>query len=175
VHCGRIADEFGFKALYGGAHDAYKLIPMLKAKDAAVLVSIDLGAEPPLKPTEGSETPDAVLAERHDTWVERSQNVKKLLEAGVPVAFTSFGGNLGDYLKNVRKLVASGIDKETALKCMTSGAATILGVSDKVGSIEVGKQANLVLMSGDLADDKSEVQSVFVEGKKVDVKKEAGK
>jgi imidazolonepropionase-like amidohydrolase len=99
--------------------------------------------------------------------------VKKLLEAGVPVAFTTFGGNLSDYLANVRKLIASGIDKQAALKCMTSGAAGILGVSDKIGSIEAGKQANLVLMSGDLADATSKVESIIVEGKAV--KMEAGK
>jgi imidazolonepropionase-like amidohydrolase len=54
---------------------------------------------------------------------------------------------------------------------MTSGAAAILGIGDRVGTIEVGKRANLVLMSGDFAEEKSEVEAVFVGGVKVDVKK----
>lgn len=177
VRSGRIADEFGFKPLYGGAHDAYLVIDMLKAKNAAVLASVEAGAEPPVKDTAGipsDGTPEEILVERHTTWVERSQNIKRLIDAGVPVAFSSFGGNLSDFLKNVRKVIATGVPRDTALKCMTSGAATILGVGDRVGTIEVGKQANLVLMSSDFADEKSEVQSVFVEGKKIDIKKGAG-
>jgi len=178
VRCGKIGDEFGFKPLYGGAHDAYLVIDMLKAKNASVLASVESGSEPPVKDTAGipsDGTPEEVLVERHATWVERSQNIKKLIEAGVPVAFSSFGGNLGDFLKNVRKVIATGVPRDTALKCLTSGGASILGISDKVGTIEVGKQANLVLMSADFADEKSEVQSVFVEGKKIDIKKGAGK
>ncbi len=173
VRCGHIADEFGFKSLYGGAHDAYKQIDMLRARGAAVLVAIDPGAEPPLKPAEGNDTPEEVLAERHQNWVERSQNVKKLIDANIPVAFSSFGGNLGDYLKNVRKAISGGVNRDVALRCMTSSAASILGVGEKVGTIEIGKQANLVIMSGDFADEKSNVETVFVEGKKVDVKKGA--
>jgi imidazolonepropionase-like amidohydrolase len=178
VRCGRLADEFGFKSLYGGAHDAYIVADMLKAKNSAVLAAVEAGAEPPVKATEGipnDSTPEEVLVERHATWVERSQNIKKLIDAGIPVAFSSFGGNLPDFLKNVRKVIATGVSRDTALKCMTSGSATILGIADRVGTIEMGKQANLVLMSGDFADDKSEVQSVFVEGKKIDIKKGAGK
>lgn len=175
VRCGQIADEFGFKPLFGGARDAYKEIDMLKSKGAAVFASVDLGTEPALQPAEGSDTPTEVLAERHATWVERSQNVKKLLEAGIPVAFSTTGTNLSDYLKNVRKVIATGVDRESALKCMTSSAASILGIGDKVGTIEAGKAANLVLMNADFTDANSVVESVLVEGKRTDLKKGAAK
>jgi imidazolonepropionase-like amidohydrolase len=175
VRCSRIADEFGFKPIFCMAHDAYKEIAMLKARGAAVFASIDPGAEPPLTNMEGSDIPTEVLAERHGLWVERSLNIKKLIDAGIPVGFSSSAGNLPDFLKNVRKTIATGVDKETALKCMTSGIAAILGISDRVGTVEAGKQANLVLMSGDIADNSSVVETVLVEGKKIDVKKGSAK
>jgi imidazolonepropionase-like amidohydrolase len=62
-----------------------------------------------------------------------------------------------------------------ALKALTSQSAAILGIADKVGVIEPGKQANFVLFNGDFADEKSEVQSVFVEGKMIAVKKGGAK
>ncbi|HVT12450.1 MAG TPA: amidohydrolase family protein [Fimbriimonadaceae bacterium] len=178
VRCGHLADEFGFKEMVCMARDAYKQIDTLKAHNAAVMASIDLGDEPSVKPPDNptsDSAPPEVLAETHQNWVERSQNVSKLIAAGIPVAFSSTGASLGDFLKNVRKLIAAGVSRQDALKCLTSGAATILGVADKIGTIEAGKQANLVLMTGDFADANSEVDTVFVEGKLIKVKKEAGK
>lgn len=178
VRCGKIADEFGFKEMFSVAHEAYKQVEALKAHNAAVLASVELGDEPSVKPADNPTSdspPSEVLAERHETWVERSQNIRKLIEAGIPVAFSSSGGNLSDFLKNVRKIVALGLPKDAALKCLTSGAASILGISDRVGTIEVGKQANLVLMTYDFADPNSEVDTVFIEGKLIQVKKGAGK
>jgi imidazolonepropionase-like amidohydrolase len=58
---------------------------------------------------------------------------------------------------------------------MTTGSAALLGVGDKVGSIQVGKIANLVIMNGDFADEKSSIQTVFAEGKRIDLKKGGAK
>jgi imidazolonepropionase-like amidohydrolase len=171
VRSGQIADEFGLKSMYAGAHEAFKQIDYLKAKGIPVLASVDVGAEPPMKATAESDTPQAVLDERHQTWVDRSQNIKLLLAAGIPVAFSSAGANLGDYLKNVRKIIAMGVPRDAALRCMTSDAAAILGISDQLGTIELGKRANLVLMNGDFANEATQVETVFVGGTKVDVKK----
>lgn len=168
----QLSNEFKLRPIIGGGRDAYRQIDAIKAQNGAVVASLDFGTEPSVKPQEGPDgTPVPVLEERHDTWVERSTNVKKLIEAGVPVAFSSFGGTLTEYLKNVRRVIGTGVARDTALKCMTSGAATILGIADRTGTIADGKQANLVLMSGDFADEKSEVICVFVEGNKIDVKK----
>jgi len=52
---------------------------------------------------------------------------------------------------------------------MTLGAAEIFGIGDKVGSIEPGKLANLVLMNGDFAVENKAVVSVIVEGKQIAV------
>jgi imidazolonepropionase-like amidohydrolase len=98
-----------------------------------------------------------------------------LAKNGVQFAFSS-GGNPSLYLDNIRKLLNFGIDKDTALKAMTLNAAEILGVKDQVGSIEVGKQANLVLMSDEFTNASSKVTHVWITGKVVlEPKKEAGK
>ena len=72
-------------------------------------------------------------------------------------------------------MIATGLPRDAALRAMTSSPAKILGIDGKTGTVEVGKSANLVLMSGDFADEKSEVQTVFVQGKRTDVKKGGSK
>ena len=168
----RLCDEFGLKVDIVSGKEAYRDIYLIKSKSLPVIVNIDPGFEPSVKvDTSPGSAPQEILNERHDLWVEHTQNVKKLNDAGVTYAFCTGTSSLSDFLANVRKLVTGGLPKEAALKALTSGAATILGVSDQVGTIEVGKRANLVIMSGDFADAKSEVVSVVVDGAKVDVKK----
>lgn len=172
VRAARVADEFGIKLVVVGAREGYKQIDLLKRQSIPVIASLDIGSEPTLKPgTEPDSAPLAIVKERHDNWVKKSQNIKMLIDAGVPVAFTNSATGFDDYLKRVRAVIATGLSRDAALASMTQMPARILGVSDKVGTIEAGKLANLVVMNGDFADAKSEVQSVVVEGKKVDVKK----
>ncbi|MFN8356592.1 MAG: amidohydrolase family protein [Spirosomataceae bacterium] len=63
-----------------------------------------------------------------------------------------------------------GIDKEEALKLITSNPAKILGIDDKVGTLEVGKHATILVCQGDILDMKTSiVEMAFIQGKKVDL------
>ncbi|MFW6006596.1 MAG: amidohydrolase [Bacillota bacterium] len=90
-----------------------------------------------------------------------------LAEAGVKVALMSDhpvipSANLPVY---AALAVKSGMSREEALKAITINAAEILGVADKVGSIEKGKDADLVIFDGDPLDISSEVEHVIINGK----------
>lgn len=175
VRARRMADEFGFRLILNGGKEAYRDIDPLKEGKIPVILSLDVADAPSKKAETGDDaTPQEVVTERYDTWLERSQNPKKLSDAGVPIAF-GLGSGFADYLKGVRQMVTEGLPREAALRAMTSGAAAILGVGDKVGIIGPGKLANLVIMSGDFVDAKSTVQTVIVEGNRVDVKKGGAK
>ena len=61
-----------------------------------------------------------------------------------------------------------GLTKEEALSAITLNAAKILGVDDKTGSIEVGKDANIIITAGDILDMKSStVEQAFIQGRKI--------
>jgi imidazolonepropionase-like amidohydrolase len=177
VRATRIANEFSLKMIVLSGREAYRDIDLLKAKNLSVVVSLDLGIEPSDKIDSTNLNydgpPQAVLDERHDTWVEHSQNIKKLSEAGIPIALSSIGltGGVDDFLESVRKVIATGVPRDVVLKAITSESANVLGIADKVGTIEPGKIANLAIFTGDFDKAKSEVQTVFVEGKRIDVKK----
>ena len=71
---------------------------------------------------------------------------------------------------NAGTAVAYGLDKEQALQALTINAAKILGIDKKTGSIEVGKDANIIISQGDLFDMKSSViTDAFIQGRKIDL------
>lgn len=164
-----LADEFGFRMIVNGATDAYRAIDVLKAHRAPVVLSLEASTEPRRTvSTEPDSTPQRVLDDRYATYQERLLNAKALNAAGIVIAFR--GGSDG-YLTGVRRMIAAGLPREAALRAMTLDAATIYGAADRLGSIEPGKIANLVLMTGDFADAKSTVKTTLVEGTRFDTEK----
>lgn len=176
----KMGQEFGFPIMIAGGRDAYKMTDQLKAKNVPVLYTVDTLIEPSVEPDKATvpiadQTPLEYKQERHDRWVEQMNGLVAMSKSGVRFAFSS-GSSITAYLENIRKFVKFGLDKDVALQAMTANAADILGVRDQMGTIEPGKQANLVLMSGEFSQDSSKVERVWVTGKPVlEPKKEAGK
>ena len=109
------------------------------------------------------ETPKA--EERYDAVYSLPA---QLYKRGVKIAFASFDAH------NVRNLpyqagfaTAFGLPYDEALKAITLNAAEIWGVADKLGSLDVGKTANVVVANGDPLDLKTEVKQVFIEGREI--------
>ena len=109
------------------------------------------------------ETPKA--EERYDAVYSLPA---QLYKRGVKIAFASFDAH------NVRNLpyqagfaTAFGLPYDEALKAITLNAAEIWGVADKLGSLDVGKTANVVVSNGDPLDLKTEVKQVFIEGREI--------
>jgi imidazolonepropionase-like amidohydrolase len=93
-----------------------------------------------------------------------------LAKVGVKFAFSSGGiADPKEIQKNVRKAAAAGLSSDAALRAFTLDAAEILGVADRMGSIEPGKIANLVIADGDLFAEKTKVKHVFVDGRHFEV------
>ena len=63
--------------------------------------------------------------------------------------------------------VAAGLGRDAALKALTLNAATMAGAADRLGSLDRGKIANLIVTDGDLFDEKSAIKHVFVNGRMV--------
>jgi imidazolonepropionase-like amidohydrolase len=95
----------------------------------------------------------------------------QLAKAGVPFAFTG-GGTLlpSDFVRNAGRTVKEGgLTAEAALKALTIDAARIAGAADRVGSIEQGKIANLVITDGDLFEANTRVRHVFIDGRPIEI------
>jgi len=103
---------------------------------------------------------------QYDRYDAAYANPGKLKKAGVKVALRTDNGS-GNYRNlpyHAGFAVAYGMDKMDALKAITIVPAEIMGVADKLGSIEVGKTANLFVCNGDIFETKTLVSHVFIEG-----------
>ncbi|MBX7135621.1 MAG: amidohydrolase family protein [Fimbriimonadaceae bacterium] len=168
----QIGEEFGFKVMLTGARDAYRIAPDLKSKNVTIALNLNAGLEPVRSndPKATDPIPQPVLDERYQQWLDRAQGAAVLQQSGVPFTFGSEGDSQDDFLVNIRSLIARGFPRDAALRTLTSSAAAILGVGDKLGTIQKGKLANLTVMDGDFAQEKTKVKMVFVLGRKTEVK-----
>jgi imidazolonepropionase-like amidohydrolase len=95
----------------------------------------------------------------------------ELYKRGVKIAFASYDAHAARNLPYAAGYAtAFGLPHEEALKAITLNAAEIWGVADQLGSLDVGKTANVVVTDGDPLDVKSDVKRVFIEGREVPMK-----
>ena len=92
---------------------------------------------------------------------------QKLTEAGCEVSFIPFEPNRAEYLRlrsRIAELVRSGLPRKTAIESLTLNPARLLGIEKRLGSIEKGKDADLVFLDGDPLDPHSKVKQTMILG-----------
>jgi imidazolonepropionase-like amidohydrolase len=135
--------------LVGGA-DAWKVKELLKENDIPVV----------LGPTQ------ALPREEDDPYDSAFTNAARLHEAGIRIAFATFNSSASRTLPyEAAQAVAFGLPWEEALKAVTLNPAEILGVADRLGTIEEGKIANLIVTNGDPLEIRTEVEHLFINGR----------
>lgn len=149
----RFADELKLKAIIAGGNDAWKAADLLKQKNIPVII-----------------TGVWSLPAREDDYYDALyENAAKLQKAGVKFAVASgdSGANVRDLPYQAGMTAAFGLPKEEALKAVTIYPAQILGVDKQVGSIEVGKTANIVVANGDILEPTTKILHLFINGRKI--------
>jgi len=163
-----ISQEYNLRTILYGGQGAYDRIDPLKASGTPVLISLNWPKE------ERDRDPEADTPIR--TYYHRRMAVRTpadLAAAGVRFAFyTDDLVSTSEILENVRKAVDAGLSNEAALKALTHDAAAIYGVSNRLGSIEKGKIANLVLASDWPWAEDTEVAAVFIDGRRFDLQED---
>jgi imidazolonepropionase-like amidohydrolase len=156
----RLAEEFRLNAMIGGANEAWRVAADLKKSGRPLFVSLNFA--PP---------PRSVYTQQGEDLQKKAQNeiypanAARLAEAGIPFALTALGLPDGAAaLRNVRTAIKAGLSADEALKALTIVPARFLGAADRIGSLETGKIANVVLVRGDIFDEKAVVERVFVDG-----------
>ncbi|MGH9860525.1 MAG: amidohydrolase family protein, partial [Candidatus Acidiferrales bacterium] len=164
-----IADEFQLKAVIYGAQQGYDATTVLAAKKYPVLVNLDW----PQKQRDADPEAEESLATLR--FRDRAPSSPAALQkAGVKFAFYSGGiAAPAEIIKNAKKAVDAGLPADAAIRAFTLSAAEILGVADRLGSIEPGKIANLVVADGDIFNEKTKVKLIFVDGAKYEAREPA--
>jgi imidazolonepropionase-like amidohydrolase len=159
----KIAREFNLDPIVTGGRYAEDVAADLKAQNARVIYSLNYPTRRKSLAPDADE-PIRVLRERANA----PKIPGELAKAGVRFAFESAGlAEPKDFVKNAAKAVKAGLPSDAAVRALTLEAAAIAGVADRIGSIERGKIANLVVTDGDLFEEKSKITHVFVDGRPV--------
>jgi imidazolonepropionase-like amidohydrolase len=162
-----LAREFNVKMIINGGREADRVAARLKAMNVPVLLSLNFPKRTTAASPETDPEPLRVLRER----VEAPKTAGRLAAAGVRFAFQSGGmSSATDYLVNAAKAVENGFPHDDAIRALTIWPAEILGVASQLGSIEVGKIANLTVTRGDLLAKDRRLAHVFIDGKPVDLR-----
>lgn len=146
-----LGDSFDIRIVINGGDEAWKVADLLKSKNVPVILG-SLWSLP------AADAPyDALFAQPG-----------VLYEHGVKFAFSTGSASRSRHLPYSAALaVAYGLPADIAWKALTVWPAEIWGVADRLGTIEVGKLANLFVTSGDPLDIRSQVSEVFIGGKRV--------
>jgi imidazolonepropionase-like amidohydrolase len=156
-----MAAEFSVTPVIVGAHGAAEVIAELESAKAAVVVSLNLPTRPKTLAPDADETLEAVAAR---DAARRAPGA--LARAGLAFGFASDGlKDPKDLIANARVAVRHGLAPEAAVRALTLDAAGIAGLGSRLGSIERGRRANLVVTDGDLLSEKTKVRHVFVAGR----------
>jgi imidazolonepropionase-like amidohydrolase len=151
----KVADEYGLKLIFQECTEGYKVAEQLAERKIPVVLG-------PFYYYPGS------MGQYREGRKVNWNNAGILAEAGVKVALSS-GGQPGaiDILTAATFAVRHGMDSDEALKAITIIPAEILGVADRVGSLEKGKDADIVILSGDPLNVTTRVEKVILNGKTV--------
>lgn len=146
----RFADEMKLKAIILGGEDSPKVAALLKEKNVPVILTGNLS-----------------LPLREDDYYDSLYEVAAKLQAA-GVRFCISTGNSGAAVRNLPlsagMSAAFGLPKDEAVKAVTLYPAQIMNVADRMGSIEVGKMANIVITDGDLLEVRTKVRYLFIDG-----------
>jgi imidazolonepropionase-like amidohydrolase len=146
------------KVVLVGGRDAWQLTALLKKRNVPVMLNRVFD-----------------LPERQDEDIDLLYRVPYLLQKDSVLFCLQLEGDMEAMQSrnlpfNAGATVAYGLDKEQALAAISLNAAKILGLADRIGSLEAGKMASFVISSGDLLDMRTSlVEAVYIAGKKIDL------
>lgn len=144
------------KMVLVGAADAHLALDLLKRKEIPVVVT------PILR----------LPSRRHESFNTPFTLPRKLHKAGIKFCIAgglTFFGNDRNLPYQAAKAASYGLDKDEALKSVTLYPAQILGISDKVGSLEKGKDATLMITNDDPLEIATQVERLFIQGRDIDL------
>ena len=153
-----IANEFGFKLVLVGGSDSWLIADILKQNNAGVILS---------KIHESPSSDDDAIDQPYTT-------AASLQKAGV--VFTVCDDSFRGFWRQrnlpfmAGTMAAYGLTKEEALSVLTLNAAKLLGIDNVTGTLEKGKDANIVISEGDILDMRtSKITNAFIQGREIDL------
>ncbi|MFP4045820.1 MAG: amidohydrolase [Candidatus Aenigmatarchaeota archaeon] len=150
----RIMDEFGIDLVIEHCTEGHKVADYLAEKEIPAIVGPHLSSRSKRELRERTFKTAGVLADK---------GVKVAIMTDSPVVPIQYLPLMAAYA------VREGMSEEEALEAITINPAEICGIDDRVGSLEEGKDADIIIVDGEILDLKAKIEKVFVEGEEVEI------
>lgn len=199
-----LQNDLGFSLMLAELKEGWDIINKIKAVNAKVFLSLDLPEdkdkkeepkkddkkkddskkEEPKKedPKKDEDLKTATKEEKEALEKRKAEFMAKYVgqaaafqKAGVKFGFSTMSAKASTIQGSLRRMIAAGLPEDAALAALTTAPAELLGLSDRLGSVDNGKIANLVISDKPYFNEKAKVRYVFVEGTmyQLEVKKES--
>jgi len=168
----RIGDEFGFQYIIKGGGNEYQRVKEIKATNASFIIGLNY---PQAQDVEDPNDARFVSLKDMKHWELAPTNPGALEKAGVPFALTTADlRTISLFWAGLRKAMDYGLSEAKAMDALTKTPATLMGVYDKVGSLDVGKIANFLVTNGPIFNEKTSILDNYVQGIRYTVKEDMG-
>ncbi len=164
----RIGDEFNVQYIIKAGQNEYQRIKDIKASNAIYIVPLNFP-----QPQDVEDPSDARFVSLNDMrhWELAPTNPAAFEKAGIQFCLTTSDlRSVSQFWSALRKAMEYGLSESKAMEALTKTPATVLGVYDKVGSLEPGKLANFLITSGPIFHEKTSIYYNWVQGMKYSVK-----
>lgn len=156
--------EFGLNVILKGSGQEYQLLDRIAKTNRTIIVPLNFPKPPNVSSAE--QAMDVELEELVH-WELAPENPARLERANVHFVFTSNGlSDVAELIPQTRKAIARGLDQQIALAALTTRPAEILGVDDCCGALRRGFWANFIVTDGELFDEKTKLEEVWVKGQR---------
>ena len=189
-----LQQELGFPLVLAGLAESHATLEALQATDAPLFLTLDLPEEPTRSAAsdttiaDTTDTPEQYYSPEfrvpnYESVPDEEENLElrhamerqdyletaaTLHEAGLRFGFTTREADAGDIRSNLRTMIDQGLPESVALSALTTRPASALGLSNRLGTVEEGKIANLVVTDGSYFAEDTKVTHVFVDGQLYD-------
>lgn len=163
LRVGKIGKEFGKNFIIKSNGNEYQRIDAVKATATSLIIPLNF---PKAFDVEDPVDTKSISIAQLKHWEMAPGNPSALEKAGINFALTSFGlDNSRDFWSNLRLAIDRGLSEKQALRSCTEVPASLLGISQKLGSLEKGKLANFLICSTNIFQPNAIIYENWVQGK----------
>ncbi len=182
-----LRNDLGFSLMLADLKEGWPVANKIKASGIKVFLSLDLPeevkkddkksdnksnkkadsikAKEVAKPKTAADLEkDALEKRKAEAIANYTSQASVFNKAGVSFGFSSLSAKPKDIPANLRRMIAAGLSEDAALAALTTTPAQLLGLSDRMGTVENGKMANLIISDKSYFNEKAKVRYVFVDG-----------
>ncbi|MBT1699083.1 amidohydrolase family protein [Fulvivirgaceae bacterium PWU4] len=168
-----LQSELGFSLVLGDVKEGWDAIARIKSSGAKVFLSLDLPEDKKEEKSKDKKEEAGTLTPAEKEALEKRKaeflalytgQAATFQKAGVTFGFSSLSAKTSDIRTNLRRMIKAGLTEDQALAALTTSPAQLLGLSDRLGTVDNGKIASLVLSDKPYFHEKARVRYVFVDG-----------